>query len=173
MSIQVRKEKLIGLAALVVWLHLLFGIYPLPPQAAAAFLASINEAPDPAVESAFWIQWVKTLLMLIAGVTSAFLAYRAIRFWKLAILVTSGLVAVPAAYYVLKDVVGHGGPGKWWSSWVTVVGRFLDKGEVWSITTKLYWLFAWPAYHLILVSVVAIVLIVHWKSSGEGREFEA
>jgi hypothetical protein len=29
-----RTQKLIGLVALVVWLHLVWGIYPLPPQAA-------------------------------------------------------------------------------------------------------------------------------------------
>ena len=161
MSAVVVSQKLIGLAALVVWLHLLVGLYPLPPQRAVEFLASLNEPPAPAMEAAFWIQWLKSLTFMVAGIASAFVAYRGFRFWHLAILATSAFIAFPTAYYIVTDVVAHGGVGGWWTSWVTVVGRFVQKGEVWSIVTKLYSLFVWPAYHLILIASVTAILFLH------------
>ncbi len=104
-----RISKLIGLFAILGWTQLLWGLYPLPPEAAANFLASTNEGPNPELEAEFWVQWAKSIFLLLAGLTAGFLAYRDVRIWKASVLLTSSIVAVPGLYHIGRNIWTLGG----------------------------------------------------------------
>lgn len=149
-----RSHKLIGLFALFVWLHTVFLLYPLPPDRAAQLLP---DTPVGDVLPGLWLTWIEGLVLFVLGILVSVMAYRNIRYWKPAILLTSGFLVFENIVVIVSDMLSRGSLSYWFELWVTVTGNMIDRGQTGSALATLYRLFLWPAYHLLLVGAVIVV----------------
>ena len=127
----------IGLCAAVVWAHYLPSIWPLPPRS------------DLPVELQ-WSLWWESALLTALGFTAAALAMRAVRYWQLAILLTSGFLVVSVFPTMVGDALKATSVNVWINQFRGVRSE------------SLYYLFVVPLYHLALV--VAVLVFVALKS---------
>ena len=154
---------LIGVVGLVLWLHLLMSLYPLPPEASREFLASMNQPIDPAVEREFWHKWFKDFALLVAGTTASCFAIWNLRFWKVAVFAMSACVALPTEFAVGNHVLERGGLSQWWQLWEAVAQRFIEKGEGELFAIRVYQLLVWPALHVALMLAIVCLWVLQLR----------
>jgi hypothetical protein len=125
--------KLVGLWALLAWAHGLFNIWPLPPRSE---VLSIQLQ---------WSLWWESLAFVILGVTAAFLAFRAIRYWWVAVLLTSGAWLAGSIPHMIGDILNAGSLREWFAP-------FYDTMK----PSSLYFIFIVPLYHIVLMCAAVI-----------------
>jgi hypothetical protein len=165
-----RSHKLIGLFALFVWLHTVFLLYPLPPDHAAQLLP---DAPAGDVLPGLWRTWIEGLVLFALGIFVSVMAYRNIRYWKPAILLTSGFLVFENLIAIVADILSRGSLSYWFDLWITVTGNMIDRGQTGSALATLYHLFLWPAYHLFLVGAVIVVWLSQRRDLRSNQEHVA
>jgi len=104
-----------------------------------------------------WRTWIEGLILLVVGITVSVMAYRDFRFWKPAILLSSGFVALENLTSIVSDILSRDSLSYWLQLWATVTGNMIDRGQMSTALSTLYQLFVWPAYHLLLVGAVIAV----------------
>lgn len=180
-------QKLIAVCALFVWLHLALSIYPLPPQAAAEFEASLQhdsatktpsdagsraKPPKGAVrdrdlEVEFWFNWITNAILLLVGVCASVLTYRNYRHWKVALLLPSIYIGYVTISPIVVDIIERGGLIPWFELWRSVSLSLMGKGETRLLVSSIYNFFVWPLYHVAIVLVVSYVWL---RGSYGGRQ---
>lgn len=123
----------IGICAAVVWAHYLPSIWPLPPR---------SDLPI----DLQWSLWRESVVLTALGFGAAVLAIRAVRFWQVAILLTSGFLVVSAFPTMVGDVLKAPSVEVWISQFRGIRGE------------SLYYLFMVPLYHLALVAAVLVCM---------------
>jgi hypothetical protein len=126
-----RAPLVIGVAAALVWLHYLPSLWPLPPRS------------DLPVDIQ-WSLWWESLLLTALGFAAAALAIRAVRYWQVAIAVTSGFIVVSSLPQLVSDLVQAPSFEAWF-------GLFHG-----ARSGTLYYLLVLPLYHLALVAAVLV-----------------
>jgi hypothetical protein len=126
-----RVPTIIGIAAAFVWLHYLPSLWPLPPR---------SDLPV----DVQWSYWWENLLLTVLGFGAAALAIRAVRYWQVAIAVTSGFVAVSSVPPMVADLVQAPSFEAWFG---------LFRG---AHSETLYYLLVLPLYHVALVTAVLV-----------------
>jgi hypothetical protein len=143
-SSKMRLPMTIGVLAAIVWAHYLPNIWPLPPR---------NDMPPNLQWSLWWEIAFKTAL----GLAAAGLAMRAVRFWEIAILLTSGFVVV-SNIPMVADVLKASSVELWFSQFRGLRGEWL------------YYLFVVPLYHVALVAVVIAHTALRYVRTHRNRE---
>jgi len=189
-----RGEKALGTLVLLVWLQLLPGMYPLPSQRTAEFAAMAHEtkqsdayfesrgidtsdvvpkrteqqlAED--LQAAYWGMWVETAFFAVVGTLAAVMTYRGTRYWKLAVLLTSGFTAYVSIKPIVLDIAEKGF-SHWLKVWEIVIVDMVREGETSSAVSSAYHLFIWPSYHVLLVLVVVALWMLQkrrFRASGD------
>jgi hypothetical protein len=124
-----RVPTVLGIAAILVWAHYLPSLWPLPPRS------------DLPVELQ-WSLWWESLLLTALGLSAAVLAMRALRFWQVALLVTSGFMVASSIPTIVADLLQAPSFEAWFGMFRGVRGA------------SIYYLFALPLYHLAIVAAV-------------------
>jgi hypothetical protein len=153
-SFLARTPKIIGVFALIVWAHGLFYLWPLPPKSDALPL------------DLEWSLWREGLILTLVGLTVGTLAYRAIRFWWLGILLTSGTLLLLNVAPMISDIHDSPSFSHWLNVWFTVFGRLTDQGKVTDAVTYIYTLFVYPFYHFVLVTATLSYLALRLRSAN-------
>jgi len=128
-----RVSVSLGVIAIVVWLHYLQNLWPLPPR--YGLPAQLE-----------WSLWRENLVLISLGLLAAALAVRGIRFWHVALLATSGYMVASSIPYMVADLIRAGSFDAWF-------GPFRNARP-----TTLYYLFVVPLYHLGIV----VAVMVYW-----------
>ncbi|MGH8618650.1 MAG: hypothetical protein ACREUW_13240 [Burkholderiales bacterium] len=152
-----RGCKLIGVFALFVWMHGVFGLWPLPGNS------------DSLPINLQWSLWVEILLFTFFGMIAGVMAYRSIRLWWLMILVTSGIVVLINVPPLVTNL--HDSPSfeHCLKVWFMVFHRLMDEDRGVFAVQTIYGLFVYPLYHLILViSAVFYVILAYRESRNVG-----
>ena len=128
-----RATRVIGILALFAWAHGLLNVWPLPPTS------------DVLPVDVQWSIWRESMGFTALGLLAGFLAFRSIRFWWLAILVTSGAVLAVTLNAMIPDAV-HA---------TTLRGWFADLYG--NVPAKfLYFVLVVPLYHVALILAVLL-----------------
>lgn len=120
--------RTIGLIAFFAWAHYLFNVWPLPPRG------------DVLPLEMQWSMWWQSLALTALGLCAAFLAFRAIKLWWLAILLTSGVILLLNLPAMISDI-SHATS---FNAWLSVLR---DNTR----PTFLYFLVVVPLYHVAVV----------------------
>jgi len=115
----------IGIAALFVWAHGLLGLWPLPQP-------TENIPPDMQ-----WSLWWETAVLTSLGLVAGVLAVRRVKWWWMAIVVTSGIVLFLNLPAMISDI----GRAQSFRAWFLVLYDNVPPGS-------LYFLLVIPLYHL-------------------------
>jgi hypothetical protein len=126
-------RQLVAAWALIAWAHVLFAVWPPPPR------------PEVLSVELQWALWWESVAFVVFGVAAAFLAFRAVRLWWVAILLTSGAWLTGSLPQMIGDILSA--PS--FQAWIT---PFLDTMKA----TSLYFLLVVPLYHVVLVCAALI-----------------
>lgn len=152
-----QAPRLIGIFALFVWAHGIFGLWPLPPKS--------NLVP---IELE-WSMWRETLLVTVIGLVAGTVAYREIRFWWLGVLLTSGIFFLLNLAPIVSDIERSSSFTHWLNVWFTVFGRLIDQGRAMEMVGHIYTLFLYPFYHLLIVALTLLYLGLRLRRPGHVR----
>jgi hypothetical protein len=135
----------IGALAAVVWAHYLPGLWSLPQ-------------PNQVIPSDLqWSLWRHDVFITVLGLAAAVLAMRAARFWQVAILLTSGYLAL----LLLPHMVGEALKATTIEAWAS---RFAGlRAE------SVYYLLVVPLYHPVLAALVFAHLGVNAIASRQAH----
>lgn len=157
MELMDRAPKIIGVFALFVWGHGIFNLWPLPPKS------------DLLPLELEWSIWQQTLLFTVFGLLASAVAYRAVRFWWLGILITSGIILLINVPPLVANIHDSPSFSHWLNVWLTVFGRFRDEGKSLVVVQSIYSLLVYPLYHLVLVTGTLSYLIFQFRKSRRVR----
>jgi hypothetical protein len=107
--------------------------------------------------------WRQSLGFALVGLTASALAYRAIRLWWIAILVTSGTILLINIPPLVSNIIDSPSFSHWLDVWFTVFGRWIDQGKTGKVAWSVYNFFVYPSYHLVLVIGTVIYPIFHMR----------
>jgi hypothetical protein len=139
-----RAARVIGIFAVFTWAHGLLNVWPLPPTS------------DLLPVGVQWSIWRESMGFTALGLLAGFLAFRSIRFWWLAILLTSGAVLS----LTLDAMIGDAGHATSLRAWFTnLYGNLPAK--------LLYFVLVVPLYHVVLILAVLVYgVFVAWISAS-------
>ena len=142
-----RGPTIIGTFALFVWGHGIIQIFPFPPT---SDLLSIEMQ---------WSAWREGLAYTLVGLTTGVLACYAVRFWWMAILLTSGMVCLITLPLLVSDIFSQNA-AHWLEVQSIVFGRLIDEDKIGEAVHWLYFLYVYPLYHFMLV--MGTMLYLFW-----------
>ena len=143
-----RASITLGIIAIVVWLHYLQNLWPLPPRYGLPVELE-------------WSLWRENLVVNSLGLLAAGLAVCGIRLWHVALLVTSGYMVASSIPYMVADLIRAGSLEAW-------LGPFRNARP-----TTLYYLFVLPLYHLGLVVAVMVYWALVLRARSNARRHAA
>jgi len=110
--------------------------------------------------------WREGLIITLVGLAVSILAYRAIRFWWLGVLLTSGALFLLNVAPMISHIQDSPSFSHWLNVWFTVFGRLMDQGKVTDAVSYIYTLFVYPFYHFVLVTATLSYLALRLRSAN-------